>query len=462
MVRRSTSDPDWAYLKEMGAIPMLSREEELRVGRTIERGRRRLRRGMLANDYVLKRVVWVLAAIQAGEIRIDHAVQMSTRESAARVHMRRILGPNLQTLRNLLRENGRDFARAMNRHAPLAVRQQIWRRLTLRRRRAVRLAEEFGIRKSLWEEAYRDLESLSRQMDELLLRLPSAGTQAPALRRTLRQIMKTTGESPTSLRHRIERLRAVQARHDEARRVLSAANLRLVVSIAKRFRNRGLSFLDLIQEGNTGLMIAVDRFTLTKQVKFCTYAHWWIRQAINRALNDDSRTVRIPYYMRQRMEHVRTVSQSLQRRTGRHPSVEETATACGLSVDEVHRVLRVGRAPLSLDQPLADMDGAMGELLPDPRSADPQGETHHAMLQRRIGDALAQLDYREREILRLRYGLSDGLPCTLTKIGKLFSVTRERVRQIERGALKKLQQPSRVEQLSDFLDGPPDAPRLAR
>lgn len=454
MVRRISSDPAWAYLREMGDIPMLSREEELRVGAVIERGRHQLRRGMLENDYVLAQAVRVMAAVEAGELRLDHAVQLSTRDAAERARLRQVLAPNLQTLRRLLAENRRDFARAMHRRLSLTERRQAWRRLTLRRRKAVRLVEEIRLRKKLWGGAYEELQAMSRQMDDILRRLPAAGTEeAASLRRGLRGLMQQATESPTSLRRRIGRLRAIQQEHDEARRTLSAGNLRLVVSIAKRFRNRGLSFLDLIQEGNTGLMIAVDRFTQKKQVKFCTYAHWWIRQAINRALNDDSRTVRIPYYMLQRMDRVRSVTQGLLQQTGRAPTIEETALASGLTVAEVHRVMRASRTPLSLDQPVTDTeDGNMGELLPDPRPHDPTGEIQHNMLQRRIGDALAQLDYSEREVLRLRYGLSDGYPCTLTKIGKMFSVTRERVRQIERGALKKLQQPNRADQLSVFLE----------
>jgi RNA polymerase primary sigma factor len=265
--------------------------------------------------------------------------------------------------------------------------------------------------------------------------------------------MRIAYESPSTLRRRIARIGGYQHQYDAAKRGLSAGNLRLVVSIAKRYRNRGLSFLDLIQEGNTGLMRAVDKFEHARGYKFSTYATWWIRQAITRAIADQSRTIRVPVHMIEAMGKVRHVTQRLTQQRGFEPSIEETASAAGLSVDEARCVIKMSRPPLSLDQPVGDHDDSyFGEFLEDYREDDPLYEMNQDLLKQRIADVLGALNYREREIVRLRYGLADGYAYTLEEVGKIFSVTRERVRQIEAKAVRKLQHPVRSRKLSGFLD----------
>jgi len=289
-----------------------------------------------------------------------------------------------------------------------------------------------------------------------LRRHRTAGDRAAEIRKELRYLMRATLESPSTLRRRIERTIAFQQEYDAAKRTLSAGNLRLVVSIAKRYRNRGLSFLDLIQEGNTGLMRAVDKFECARGYKFSTYATWWIRQAITRAIADQSRTIRVPVHMIETMSRVRTVSRDLLQQRGCEPSLEDTAHEAGLSVDEASCVLQMSRQPLSLDQPVGDHDDSyFGEFLQDYREDDPLYEMNQEMLKARIADVLAALNYREREIIRLRYGLADGYTYTLEEVGRSFSVTRERVRQIEAKAVRKLQHPVRSRKLSGFLDRPP-------
>ncbi len=281
------------------------------------------------------------------------------------------------------------------------------------------------------------------------------------LRSELRYLVRITLESPATLERRSHKTTEYQREYDAAKRELSAGNLRLVVSIAKRYRNRGLSFLDLIQEGNTGLMRAVDKFEHARGYKFSTYATWWIRQAITRAIADQSRTIRVPVHMIDAMTRVRNVTRDLVQLNGCEPSVEETAEAAGLSLEDTRCILKMARQPLSLDQPVGDHDDSyFGEFLEDHREDDPLYDFNQQSLKTRLAEVLQGLNHREREILRLRYGLTDGYAYTLEEVGKIFSVTRERVRQIEAKAVRKLQQPYRNRELLGFLDLADSSPQV--
>jgi RNA polymerase primary sigma factor len=453
------SDPIRIYLMQMGEIPMLSRQEELAAARRIERSRRRFRHHMLATDYILCGAVDMLASIRDGRARLDRTIEVSVINLREKRRLLRVLEPNLRTLNELLVRDRHDFAVAVRKGGRHKVRHDAWRRLAARRSRSVRLVEELGLRTQRLQPMLEKLQQISQRMNALqtqLQELPRTAENSPQrqqLRKELCQLMRLTLESPATLRRRLTHTKSLLAEYEAAKRQLSAGNLRLVVSIAKRYRNRGLSFLDLIQEGNTGLMRAVDKFECARGYKFSTYATWWIRQAITRAIADQSRTIRVPVHMIETMSRVRSVHRSLVQENSAEPSVEETARAAKISVDETACVLRMARQPLSLDQPVGEHDDSyFGEFLQDYREDDPLLEMNQQSLKSRIADVLQSLDYREREILRLRYGLADGYSYTLEEVGKIFSVTRERVRQIETKAVRALQHPARARRLSGFLD----------
>ncbi len=452
-------DPVRIYLMQMGEIPLLTRREEVASARQIERSRMLFRYAMLATDYVLQGAFALLEKVRDGRLRLDRTVEVSVTNVRGKRHIQGLLEPNLRTLRHLLRQNRRDFLVVVSKSRPRRQRREAWRRLVTRRVKAVRLVEELGLRTQRLQPLWEKLQQISQRMDVLSAELAeirarrTAPDRVAEIRKELRYLMRITLECPSTLRRRIARTAGLQQQYDAAKRRLSAGNLRLVVSIAKRYRNRGLSFLDLIQEGNTGLMRAVDKFECDRGYKFSTYATWWIRQAITRAIADQSRTIRVPVHMIETMSKVRSVGRSLLQDRGFEPSVEETADAAGLTIDETTCVLQMTRQPLSLDQPVGDHDDSFfGEFLEDYREEDPLYDMNQDLLKSRIADVLAALNYREREIIRLRYGLADGYTYTLEEVGKIFSVTRERVRQIEAKAVRKLQHPIRSRKLAGFLD----------
>jgi RNA polymerase primary sigma factor len=452
-------DPVRIYLMQMGEIPLLNRREEIGAAKRIERSRARFRHSMLATDYVLHAAIGLLEKVRDGRLRLDRTVEVSVTNVREKRHIMGMLGPNVRTLKHLLRENHRDFLIVISKYQRMRQRRTAWRRMAGRRSKAVRLVEELGLRTQRLLPLLDNLREISRRMvaisDEIaeLRRSRRSPDRVEEIRNELRYLMRITLESPSTLRRRIARTTRLQEEYDAAKRRLSAGNLRLVVSIAKRYRNRGLSFLDLIQEGNTGLMRAVDKFEHARGYKFSTYATWWIRQAITRAIADQSRTIRVPVHMIETMSKVRCVTRELLQRNGAEPTLEDTADAAGLSIDETGCVLQMSRQPLSLDQPVGDHeDSYFGEFLEDYREEDPLYDMNRDLLKRRIADVLGALNYREREIIRLRYGLADGYAYTLEEVGKIFSVTRERVRQIEAKAVRKLQHPVRSRKLSGFLD----------
>ena len=453
-------DPIRMYLSQMSHIPLLSRDEEIALAKRIEISRKRFRRTLLSCDFALRATVETLSKVHRGELPFDRTIKVSLTERLTKEQIQARMPHNLRTLEHLIKRNHEDFAQLISRSTSTTERQTARRDFLRRRRKCLQLVEELSLRTRRVQPLMRQLEEFSRRMDELREQLqairndPRATEERSLLRRELRDLMLVTLESPRSLRRRCETLRTQYMQYEQAKRQLSSSNLRLVVSIAKKYRNRGLSFLDLIQEGNTGLMRAVDKYEYRRGFKFSTYATWWIRQAITRAIADQARTIRIPVHMIDVLSKLRNIQKKMQQELRREATTEEVAERAGIDLEEVRRVLDIGRNPVSLDRPVGEGDDcSFGEFIEDNSSDNPVRTASNGILREKIEGLLKTLTFREREIIRLRYGLGDGYTYTLEEVGRIFKVTRERVRQIEAKAVKKLQHPVRSQQLAGFLRG---------
>ena len=456
---RRIDDPVRMYLTQMGEIPLLTRPEEIALAKKIEVTRRRFRRQLLESDYALKTSLDILMKVHQGQLPFDRTIKVSVTEGLEKTQILGRMPYNLATLEELRRKTIEDFAIATDETASQKVRRDADERLKVRRRKMATLIEELSLRTQRLQPSLKRLEQICRRMIDIekqiysIRNLKTAKDERANLQKELQDLMNMTLETPRSLRKRMRNIQERFGAYELAMRQLSGGNLRLVVSIAKKYRNRGLSFLDLIQEGNTGLMRAVDKYEYRRGYKFSTYATWWIRQAITRAIADQARTIRIPVHMIETMSKLRKVSKTLLQENGREPTIEETAEAAEISLEETRRVLKISRHPISLDRPVGESeDSHFGDFIEDNAVDNPVNAATQEMLKDKIDYVLRTLTYREREIIKLRYGLGDGYTYTLEEVGRIFKVTRERVRQIEAKAVRKLQHPVRSKQLKGFLD----------
>jgi RNA polymerase primary sigma factor len=450
-------DPLRLYLNQIGKIALLSHQEEVTLARKVELSRRRFRRELLEVAFVIRSAVRTLERVHTHELPFDRTIQVSVSDQLEKHQILGRFPHNLRTLAVLLERNREDYRVMASRTASMARRQQARRSLVRRRRRAARLVEELGLRMEHFESMFPRFAKVAQRVAELCPRLEEGKAGSTHDRekwdRELRRLLRMTQHTPDALQRRLAGLRKSLADYQAAKKGLSQGNLRLVVSIVKKYRNRGVSFLDLIQEGNAGLMRAVEKFEYRRGFKFSTYATWWIRQAVTRAVADQSRTIRVPVHMAPVIARVKQVFARLYHELGREPTVEETAKAADLPVEEARQILRIRQMPASLDQSVGrGEDSKFADLLSKEDYEGPADGAGHQMLQGRIRNLLQTLGYREREIINLRYGLGDGYNYTLEEVASIFKVTRERIRQIEDRALRKLQEPSRSAELVGFLD----------
>jgi RNA polymerase primary sigma factor len=446
------------YLKQMGAIPLLNRDKELALATRLENARRRYRRAVLFCWWAQERVVAMFERIHAGLMPIDPQIDVVHSLNLDRETIQKRLPYNLRTLKKIHLAARKEFANQLRTRSEVGLskaNRQRWRQL----RKAIRLVEELSPRTELLDAMTEEYDSIYQNMHHLETQRSQNGRSAVArqlqksaskeLRDKTRQMLATTDD----MRKLLAVIRRRQAIYQQYRSELAEGNLRLVVSIAKKYRGRGLAFADLIQEGNRGLMRAVDKFEHRMGFKFGTYATWWIRQGIQRALADNARTVRVPCHQVSLLAAIERVRGELFVKNGREPTIEQIAKKLGTTPEEAKSLRAVARQPLSLHEPMGDdAERALSEFLNDQSATNPGENVDLTLLKERIAEVLRSLTPREREVIELRFGLKDGTPRTLDEVAQSYGITRERIRQIEARSLSKLRQPVRRSRLAGFTE----------
>ena len=463
-------DPVRMYLTQMGEIPLLKRAEELLLAKKIEISRHRYQKYVFGSGLALGVTVKVIDDVMRGEMALDKVVKVtpSNNEEISKEDVFRLVRTNQATLRMIHIETSRDFSKLLGEELSERVSEKICSRVRSRNGKGSVLLQELILKKPVVNQLRHELKTLHRKMNSIENEKAKIEQARKRGKRKLRSCEKNRMaeldarlqeyelpalEPMTELEARMVKIDKWHTEYEIAKRKLSGGNLRLVVSIAKRYRNRGLTFLDLIQEGNTGLMKAVEKYEYRRGYKFSTYATWWIRQAITRSIADQARTIRIPVHMIETMRKVRNATRELIQKNGREPTIKEISQKLDITEEATRKVIKISKHPISLDRPIGDSDdGFFGDFIEDKGTVSPVNAATHEMLKEKLGDVLGTLTYREREIIKLRYGLGDGYTYTLEEVGKIFKVTRERVRQIEAKAIRKLQHPIRSRLLEGFVE----------
>ncbi|CDR34268.1 RNA polymerase sigma factor [Criblamydia sequanensis] len=454
-------DPVRMYLKEMGSVPLLSREEEVEISKRIEKAQQQIERIIMRFRYSNSEAISIASYLLAGKERYDKCVAEKEVENKQEYLLR------LPKLKDLLKKEDAvvdeilaglyekdlkksDQARILEEIEKCRIRTQAYLRLLHLRPNII---EDFG---EVIMNSYDRFLELEKEIQELRPRAERnkfALQKLEAAERKLRKKELAAGRTLDEFKKDVRMLLRWMDKSQEAKREMVESNLRLVISIAKKYTNRGLSFLDLIQEGNMGLMKAVEKFEYRRGYKFSTYATWWIRQAVTRAIADQARTIRIPVHMIETINKVLRGAKKLMMETGREPSPEELALELGITPERVREIYKIAQHPISLQAEVGDGgESQFGDFLEDTGADSPAEATGYSILKDKMNEVLETLTDREKKVLIQRFGLLDGKPKTLEEVGVEFNVTRERIRQIEAKALRKMRHPTRSKQLKAFLD----------